>query len=132
MVPRCQARHLAHWGPYTVPAFGNEWYPRWMNFEGTKINKHHVEKYGPLDKFGYHDFVPMFTAEKFDADEWATLFHAAGARFAGPVAEHHDGFAMWDSDATPWNSMNMGPKRDITGELATAVRRTLKKAAPTA
>lgn len=113
----------AHWGVYSVPAFSNEWYPRWMNFEGSKINKHHVEKYGPLDKFGYHDFVPMFKAEKFDADEWATLFHAAGARFAGPVAEHHDGFAMWDSDATPWNSMDMGPRRDITGELAAAVRK---------
>ena len=113
----------AHWGPYSVPAFGDEWYPSRMYHAGTRVNKHHLEKYGPVEKFGYHDFIPMFKAEKFNAEEWADLFQAAGARFAGPVAEHHDGFAMWDSDATPWNSMDMGPKRDITGELAAAVRK---------
>lgn len=65
----------------------------------------------------------MFKAEKFDADEWAKLFEQAGARFAGPVAEHHDGWAMWDSDMTPWNVVDKGPRRDITGELEKAVRK---------
>ena len=111
-----------HWGVYSVPAYGNEWYPRWMHFEGDKTYEHHLEKYGHPSEFGYHDFIPMFKAENFDADEWADLFVKAGARFAGPVAEHHDGFSMWDSDATPWNSADMGPKRDITGELAVALR----------
>lgn len=83
-------------------------------------HKYHLENYGDPAEFGYHDFVPMFKAEKFDAEEWADLFQHAGARFADPVAEHHDGFAMWDSDQTPWNSMDKGPKRDITGELAKA------------
>ncbi len=111
-----------HWGVYSVPAFGDEWYLRNMHFEGRKEYKHHVETYGTPDKFGYHDFVPMFKAEHFNADEWADLFKKAGARFAGPVAEHHDGFAMWASKATPWNAKDMGPKRDITGELAKAIR----------
>jgi alpha-L-fucosidase len=110
-----------HWGVYSMPAFGNEWYPRWMYFEGTDVYKHHLAKYGPPSEFGYHDFVPMFKAEKFDADDWASLFKQAGARFAGPVAEHHDGFAMWKSKATPWNAADMGPKRDITGELEKAI-----------
>jgi alpha-L-fucosidase len=111
-----------HWGPYSVPAFGNEWYPRWMHFENRDEYKHHLEKYGHPSEFGYDDFFPMFTAEHFNAEEWADLFRKAGARYAGPVAEHHDGFAMWDSQITPWNSMDMGPKRDITGELAQAIR----------
>jgi len=112
-----------HWGVYSVPAYGSEWYPRWMHFENNDIYKHHVETYGHPSEFGYHDFVPMFKAEYFDAEEWADLFQKAGARFAGPVAEHHDGFAMWDSDATPWNVADMGPKKDITGELAAALKK---------
>ncbi len=111
-----------HWGVYSVPAFGNEWYPRWMHFEGRPEYEHHLKKYGHPSEFGYHDFVPMFKAEKFDAMEWVDLFVKAGAKFAGPVAEHHDGFSMWDSDITPWNAADMGPKRDITGELAIAIR----------
>ncbi len=110
-----------HWGVYSVPAFDNEWYPRHMHFEDHPVYKHHLAKYGHPSEFGYHDFVPMFKAEKFDAEEWAELFRKAGARFAGPVAEHHDGFAMWDSDVTPWNVMDKGPKRDITGELKKAL-----------
>lgn len=112
-----------HWGVYSVPAYGNEWYPRWMHFEGNDYYEHHLATYGHPSEFGYHDFVPMFTAENFDAEEWADLFVKAGARFAGPVAEHHDGFSMWDSEVTPWNAADMGPKRDITGELARAIRK---------
>ncbi|MCH8978261.1 MAG: alpha-L-fucosidase [Armatimonadetes bacterium] len=111
-----------HWGVYSVPAFGSEWYPRNMYLKGSNVNKHHIEKWGDPAEFGYEKFVPMFRAEKFDADEWAEIFVNAGAKFAGPVAEHHDGFAMWDSDVTPWNAADMGPKRDITGELAIAIR----------
>ena len=112
-----------HWGVYSVPAFGDEWYPSRMFYEQNKEFKHHLEKYGHPSEFGYHDFVPMFKAEYFDPEEWADLFQKAGARFAGLVAEHHDGFSMWDSSITPWNSMDKGPKRDIAGELATAFRK---------
>jgi len=110
-----------HWGVYSVPAFGTEWYPRNMHFKGRKENKHHIETYGELNEFGYHDFVPMFKGEHFDPQAWAALFKKAGAKFAGPVTEHHDGFAMWDSEVTPWNAMDKGPKVDVTGELKKAI-----------
>jgi alpha-L-fucosidase len=111
-----------HWGIYSVPAFGNEWYPRWMHFENRKEYEHHLENYGHPSEFGYHKFAEMFTAENFDAEEWASLFIKAGARFAGPVAEHHDGYSMWDSEITPWNTADTGPGRDITGELEKAIK----------
>ena len=106
-----------HWGVYSVPAYSYEWYPRLMFMEGTKEYQYHKEKYGDPKEFGYDKLVPLFKAEHFDAREWVDLFQKAGAKFAGPVAEHHDGFAMWDSHITPWNAMLMGPKRDILGEI---------------
>ncbi|MFS4466691.1 alpha-L-fucosidase [Maribacter sp. 2210JD10-5] len=120
-----------HWGPYSVPAYENEWYSHWMYVnpdnpeypQGKKFYEHHIRTYGPLNEFGYKDFVPMFTAEKFDAAAWADLFEKAGAKFAGPVSEHADGFAMWDSKLTRWNSKRMGPKRDIMGELSKEIRK---------
>ncbi|MCL5997646.1 MAG: alpha-L-fucosidase [Chloroflexi bacterium] len=111
-----------HWGLYCVPAFGNEWYPRQMYLQGTSEFKHHVETYGPHTQFGYKDFIPMFKAEQFDPAQWAALFKQAGARFVVPVAEHHDGFAMYDCSISRWTAAQMGPRRDIVGELAAAVR----------
>ncbi len=110
-----------HWGPYCVPAHGNEWYPTHMYKKLTKV--WHVQNYGGPRKFGYKDFIPQFTGENFDAEEWIKLFKDAGARFAGPVAEHHDGFSMWDSKVNRWNAAKMGPKRDIVGELEKAIRK---------
>ncbi len=66
-----------------------------MFIAGSKENKHHIETYGDPSKFGYQNFIPMFKAEKFNATQWAELFNKAGAQFAGPVAEHRDGFSMW-------------------------------------
>ena len=109
-----------HWGVYSVPAYGNEWYSRNMYIEGSNEFKHHVETWGKQTEFGYKDFIPMFTGEKFNADEWATLFKEAGAKYVVPVAEHHDGFAMYDSELNPWNSVKMGPKKDIIGSLKAA------------
>lgn len=112
-----------HWGVYSVPGFGSEWYPRQMYQKDSKEYKHHIETYGTQDKFGYKDFIPMFKAEKFDADKWITLFKKAGAKYVVPVAEHHDGFAMYNTALSKWNAYNMGPKRDVVGELATAARK---------
>ena len=111
-----------HWGVYSVPAFGNEWYPRNMYVPGSPEYKHHIETYGPPDKFGYKDFIPMFKAEHFDPTAWATLFKKSGAKYVVPVAEHHDGFAMYDSGLSDWTAAKMGPHRDIIGDLAKAVR----------
>ena len=122
----------AHWGVYAVPAYNNEHYIQHMHNQADygKLGtyKRHVALYGPLEKFGYHDFIPMFKGEKFNADEWADLFVKGGARFAGPVAEHHDGFAMWDSKLTPFNAKDMGPKRDVVGELEKAIRKKIGRA----
>jgi alpha-L-fucosidase len=113
-----------HWGIYSVPAIGRNvsWYPHNMYREGTTQFEAHVKTYGHPSKFGYKDFLPMFTGEKFDPDQWADLFKKAGARFAGPVAEHHDGFPMWNTAHGKWNAATMGPKRDIVGELEKAIR----------
>ena len=111
-----------HWGVYTVPAYGSEWYSRWMYQKNNKIHKYHVEKYGPVDKFGYKDFIPMFKAPKFDPVEWAKLFKESGATYVVPVAEHHDGFSMYKSTFNKWNSVDMGPKIDVIGELEKTVR----------
>jgi alpha-L-fucosidase len=111
-----------HWGVYSVPAFGSEWYPRNMYMEGSAENKHQVATYGPLTTFGYKDFIPMFKAEKYDPQAWAHLFAEAGAKYVVPVFEHHDGFAMYDSGLSDWTAAKMGPHRDLVGELAKAVR----------
>ncbi len=111
-----------HWGVYSVPAFGNEWYSRNMYVPGNKAFDHHIATYGPQSKFGYKDFIRMFKAEHFDPNAWVDLFAQAGARYVVPVAEHCDGFAMYASDITPWNAAQMGPHRDVVGELAQATR----------
>ena len=111
-----------HWGVYSVPAFGSEWYPRDMYREGSAEYKHHIATYGPQDKFGYKDFIPRFKAEHFDPAAWARLFKDAGIKYVVPVAEHHDGFAMYDSSLSDWTAAKMGPQRDIIGDLAKAVR----------
>ena len=112
-----------HWGVYSVPAFANEWYPRNMYVQGTREFEYHQQTYGSHEQFGYKDFIPMFTAEKFNADDWIQLFADAGAKFVVPVAEHHDGFAMYPTKSNKWHAGEMGPKRDIVGELATATRK---------
>jgi len=128
-----------HWGVYTVPAFSNEWYPRSMYIKGSLENKHHVEIYGDPAQWPYNNFItgakdkqgsfiqfaPKLKSEggKFDPEEWAQLFADAGARLAGPVAEHHDGFSMWASKVNPWNAKDMGPKLDLVSLLTDAIRR---------
>jgi len=106
-----------HWGVYAVPAFGNEWYPRHMYIQGTPEYEHHIKTYGNQKDFGYKDFIPLFKAEKFNAAEWMELFKDAGAKYVMPVAEHHDGFQMYKSGLSHWNASEMGPKRDVLGEL---------------
>ena len=111
-----------HWGVYSVPAFGSEWYPRQMYIQGSPEYKHHIATYGTQDKFGYKDFIPMFKAEKFDPAAWARLFRDSGAKYVVPVFEHHDGFTMYDSGLSDWTAVKMGPHRDLVGDLAKAVR----------
>lgn len=111
-----------HWGVYSVPAFGNEWYPRNMYLQGQPEYEHHLKTYGPQSQFGYKDFIPSFKAENYHPDAWAALFEEAGAKYIVPVAEHHDGFAMYATALSRWNAAVMGPKRDVIADLAKAVR----------
>jgi len=114
---------FTHWGLYSVPANSNEWYSRNMYVKDMPAFEHHVKTYGTQDKFGYKDFIPMFTAEKFDAKEWISLFKESGAGYIFPVAEHHDGFQMYHSELSEWNSYEKGPKRDILKELKKAAEK---------
>lgn len=106
-----------HWGIYSVPAYGNEWYPRHMYDQSAREYEHHRKTYGEQKDFGYKDFIPMFQAEKFDASKWVSLFKKAGIQYVMPVAEHHDGFAMYETTFNRWNAKEMGPCRDVVGEL---------------
>jgi alpha-L-fucosidase len=106
-----------HWGVYSVPEFGSEWYSRHMYLQGHADYNHHISTYGKHTEFGYKDFIPMFTAPNFDAAKWMKDLKDAGMRYVTPVAEHHDGFKIYNSQLSKWNSVEMGPKRDILGEL---------------
>ena len=110
-----------HWGLYAVLAHHNEWYEKHM-YGDPGIMEWHRQHFGTQDSFGYKEFIPLFTQEKFNPNEWAELFRASGAKFVIPTAQHHDNFAMWDSKVTPFNAKQMGPKRDLIGELEKAVR----------
>ncbi len=116
-----------HWGPITVateaaPA-AMEWYGQQLYLPKHAAFPYHRQRFGDQHKAGYKDVIPHFTAEKFDAEAWAELFARSGAKFAGPVAIHHDNYALWDSAVTRWNSKAIGPKCDITGELEKAIRK---------
>jgi alpha-L-fucosidase len=124
-----------HWGPVTLGTedapHDCQWYGMDMYKPDSKSFQWHKEKFGDQKTYGYKDVIPLFTAPKFDAEKWADLFVKAGAKFAGPVAVHHDNYALWDSAVTPWNSVKTGPKRDITGELANAFKARGLKFVPT-
>ncbi len=128
-----------HWGVYSVPGYrfndGAEqvdsglWYGMFMyvpNDSGRPnygVYDHHRKTYGDPAKFGYHDFVPMFKAEKWDPDRWAKLYKYAGADFAGVAAEHCDNFSLWDTEFDEYNCMDKGPRRDVLGEMFEAARK---------
>ncbi len=103
------------WKTGEVRLFGDDKKPK-----SSYSFKHHVDAHGHPSKFGYKDIIKQFNPDKFDAEEWADLFKLSGAKFAGPVAIHHDNYAMWDSKVTRWNSKETTGK-DITGDLQKAL-----------
>lgn len=109
-----------HWGLYSIAAHANEWYSRNMYIKEKEEWEYHRKTFGEHMKFGYKDFIPLFTAEKFDPQEWIALFKESGAKYIFPVAEHHDGFQMYRSCISKYNTWDMGPHRDILGELKAA------------
>lgn len=123
-----------HWGVYSVPSWAPrrhtvketgeayaEWYWAAMQDKSGPYYKHHVETYG--EDFPYQEFAPMFKAEMFDPAEWADLFGRAGARYVVLTSKHHDGYCLWPSSLSwNWNSVDVGPRRDLVGQLTEAVR----------
>ncbi len=103
-----------HWGVYSVAEMG-EWYARKLYLEDTPEYAHHVKTYGHPSEFGYKDFIPLWKAENWDPDALLSLFKEAGAKYFSPCAVHHDNFDLWDSKYQRFNSVNMGPHKDITG-----------------
>jgi alpha-L-fucosidase len=127
-----------HWGVYSVPSWGptgdsigvydkySEWYWNKLTNTGSKVNKNfsrfHLKTYGP--NFKYQDFAPMFKAELFNPDDWADLFKKAGARYVVLTSKHHEGFALWPSaQSWNWNSVDVGPHRDLCGDLTASVKK---------
>lgn len=127
-----------HWGVYSVPAWGpagddvgvydkySEWYWSKLMNKDSKVNRHfadfHLRTYGP--HFKYQDFAPMFRAELFKPDEWAELFRKSGARYVVLTSKHHEGFTLWPSaQSWNWNSVDIGPHRDLCGELTASVKK---------
>lgn len=113
-----------HWGLYTVPEMGSEWYSRNMYQLGSLSNKYHLEHYGEPKDFGYKDFIELFKAENFYAPNWVNLAKSLGAKYFIPVAEHHDGFQMYASKLSKYNSSDMGPKVDFIKELKNEIDKT--------
>ncbi len=117
-----------HWGLYSVPSYSSkegyaEWFLRGMQTKSPERIKFIEDVYG--SNFTYKDFAPLFKAELFNPDEWASLFERAGAKYVMLVSKHHDGYTLWPSKYNRnWNSVDIGPKRDIVGELTEAVRKT--------
>jgi len=112
---------MMHWGIYAVQAHASEWYVRYMYGGNDGIVRWHTENFGPPTEFGYKDFLPMYTAAKWDPDAWAALFKKAGAKYVVSSGEHHDGFSNWDSAINRFNAKNFGPKRDLVGDLTKAL-----------
>jgi alpha-L-fucosidase len=115
-----------HWGVYSVPAWGPkdqyaEWYWNHMQNKNGETWKFHERTYGP--NFQYQDFAPMFKAELYDPAQWADIFKRSGAKYIVLTSKHHEGFCLWPNPQSwNWNSMDIGPHRDLAGDLVTACR----------
>ena len=116
-----------HWGVYSVPAWAPrgkyaEWYWHHMHNKKGATWKYHAATFGA--DFAYQQFAPMFRAERYDPDAWADLFARSGARYVVLTSKHHDGYCLWPApDSKGWNSADVGPKRDVLGDLTAAVRK---------
>ena len=126
-----------HWGPYSAIGYrkGGKGYaehvPKLLYADSKHYYPYMTKRWGKKPpEFGYKDIIPEFKAEKWNPDQWAELFAEVGARYVVLTAEHHDGWANWDSKLTPWNAVNMGPKTDLVGDLGIAVRKKGLKFAP--
>ena len=112
----------AHWGPQCVEGSG-DWMARSLYIEGSSQYKYHVAHYGHPTEVGFKDILPLFKAERWNPDSLVAYYKSLGAQYFFALGNHHDNFDLWDSKYQPWNSMRIGPKRDILGEWASAARK---------
>lgn len=111
-----------HWGVYSVPSFGSEWF--WINWASnvSRYVEFMDKNYKP--NFSYQDFAREFTAEFFNASQWASIFESSGAKYIVLTSKHHEGYTLWPSKYSySWNSVDIGPHRNIIGELSSALRK---------
>lgn len=128
-----------HWGPYSVPAWTpkgtySEWYQYWLqnktlfgngNFKGDEVVNFHEKTYGK--EFSYYQFGELFKADLYDPDRWADLFKKSGAKYVVLTSKHHDGYTLWPNEQAndrgfKWNSLDVGPKKDLVGLLSASVK----------
>ena len=112
----------AHWGPQCVEGSG-DWMARSMYIEGSREYKFHVEHYGHPSEVGFKDIIPLWKAEKWDPDKLVAFYKKIGAQYFFALGNHHDNMDLWDSKYQPWNSVNMGPKKDILAGWEKAARK---------
>jgi alpha-L-fucosidase len=111
----------AHWGPQCEPEQG-DWYARHMYIEGEKQNLWHVSHYGPPSQFGFKDVIHQWKAEKWDPERLVALYKRTGAQYFFALANHHDNLDLWDSKYQPWNSVRVGPRKDLIAGWAKAAK----------
>lgn len=111
----------AHWGPQCEPEDG-DWYARKMYIQGSEQYNFHIKKYGHPSVFGFKDVINLWKADSLNADQLVNLYKKSGAKYFVAMANHHDNFDMWNSKYQPWNSVNMGPQKDIMTEWEKAAR----------
>lgn len=112
----------AHWGPQCEPEFG-DWYGRLMYYPDNDVYKYHVEKYGHPTEFGFKDIINEWDGENWNPEELVELYKKVGAKYFFAMGNHHDNLDLWDSKYHSWNSVNMGPKRDVLAEWEKAARK---------
>jgi alpha-L-fucosidase len=112
----------AHWGPQAVPRQG-DWYAKKLYQQGSPDYKYHVEHYGHPSKFGYKDIIPLWKAERWNPEQLMALYKKAGAKYFVSMGTHHDNFFLWNSSLHKWNTVNMGPKRDVVGDWQKAAKK---------
>lgn len=114
-----------HWGVYSVPTHGNEWF--WKNVKNGQLDYvwYMAKNFKP--GYTYQQFAHDFTCENFDPHEWIEIFEASGAKYVILTSKHHDGYTLWPSKYSfSWNAVDIGPHRDLIGDLATAIRKKSK------
>jgi alpha-L-fucosidase len=111
----------AHWGPQAVPMEG-DWYARKMYIQGDPDYEDHLKRWGHPSTNGWKDIIPLWKAEKWEPEKLMKLYKKAGAKYFVSMASHHDNFFLWNSKLHRWNSVEMGPLRDVVGEWQKAAK----------